>query len=63
MTALWEAGDSLTLIHADLHDQHVRSHGGRAYVIDWGQAHYGPLYVDLANYLRPGHKSGGHAAA
>ncbi len=51
MTALWEAGDSLTLVHADFHDEHVRSRGGRAYVIDWGQAHYGPLYVDLPNYF------------
>ncbi|MGN6701229.1 MAG: phosphotransferase [Thermomicrobiales bacterium] len=51
MTALWERGDALALIHADFHGEHVRAHNGRASIIDWGQAHYGPLYVDLPNYF------------
>jgi aminoglycoside phosphotransferase (APT) family kinase protein len=51
MTALWERGDALTLIHADFHGEHVRSRAGRASIIDWEQAHYGPLYVDLPNYF------------
>ncbi len=49
MTALWTAGDALTLIHGDLHGEHIRTQGQRAYVIDWGQARYGPLYLDLPN--------------
>jgi hypothetical protein len=51
MSELWEAGDSLTLIHADFHDDQVRADGEHAYVIDWDFAHYGPLYVDLPNYF------------
>ena len=51
MTALWEAGGSLTLIHADFHGEHVHTQGDRDYVIDFDFAHYGPLYVDLPNYF------------
>jgi hypothetical protein len=51
MTALWEEGESLTLIHADFHREHVRSRDGRAAIIDWGQARYGPLYTDLPNFF------------
>src|SRR5581483_3117460 len=35
------------------HDDHVRADGDRAYLIDWGQARYGPLYLDLPNYFTP----------
>lgn len=51
MTALWDTGDSLTLIHADFHSAHVLTTGDHASIIDWEQAHYGPLYVDLPNYF------------
>jgi hypothetical protein len=48
---LWEEGDSLTLIHADFHQDHVLSDGKRPYLIDWGTACYGPFYLDLPNYF------------
>ncbi|MBN9388747.1 MAG: phosphotransferase [Chloroflexi bacterium] len=48
---LWEEGDSLTLVHADLHSGHVMADQGQPYFIDWGQAHYGSLYFDLPNYF------------
>lgn len=51
MAALWAAGDTLTLIHADLHGAHVLAIGDQARIIDWEQAHYGPLYIDLPNYF------------
>lgn len=51
MTALWDEGDALTLIHTDFHGEHVRSRDGSATIIDWEQAHYGPLYLDLPNYF------------
>ncbi|MDP9383590.1 MAG: aminoglycoside phosphotransferase family protein [Chloroflexota bacterium] len=49
MESLWQEGDSLTLIHADMMDGHVLAHGGRPYLIDWGQARYGSFYLDLPN--------------
>jgi len=51
MTTLWDESDALTLIHADFHGEHIRVSDGRGYVIDWGQARYGPLYIDLPNYF------------
>ena len=62
MTALWAAGDALTLIHGDLHDQHVRVQERHAYVIDWGQARYGPLYLDLPNLFSREDASHYHAS-
>ena len=53
MDALWKDGNSLTLIHADMMDSHVLMHEGQPYVIDWGQARYGSLYLDLPNYFTP----------
>jgi hypothetical protein len=51
VTELWDEGDSLTLVHADFHGDHVRMDADRAYIIDWGFAHYGSLYLDLPNYF------------
>ena len=51
MTALWAEGDALTLLHIDLHSGQVLRQGDRARIIDWEQARYGPLYVDLPNYF------------
>ncbi len=51
MAELWEQGDALTLIHADFHNHHARTYNGHDYVIDFGFAHYGPLYIDLPNYF------------
>jgi hypothetical protein len=53
MDSLWAEADALTLIHADMMDDHVLAHDGRAYLIDWGQARYGSLYLDLPNYFTP----------
>jgi len=52
MDRLWAEGDSLTLIHADLHGDHVLVHGGEPYIIDWEQARYGSFYLDLPNYFK-----------
>ena len=51
VSELWDEGDSLTLIHGDFHGDHARMKGDRAYIIDWGTAHYGSLYLDLPNYF------------
>jgi len=53
MDALWEAQDTVTLIHADLSSDHVRMYQGRPYLIDWGQVRLGSLYLDLPNYFLP----------
>jgi hypothetical protein len=53
MDSVWAEGDSLTLIHADMMDNHVLVHAGRPYLIDWGQARYGSFYLDLPNYFTP----------
>lgn len=55
MDMLWEDGDALTLIHADMMDTHILVHDGHPYLIDWGQARYGSLYLDLPNYFTPVH--------
>jgi hypothetical protein len=51
MMVLWEEGDALTLIHADLHGGNVHAVDGRASILDWEHARYGPLYIDLPNYF------------
>ena len=51
MDELWEAGDSLTLVHGDLHAGNVLVEGGTPYFIDWEQSRYGTLYFDLPNYF------------
>jgi len=51
MAALWAAGDSLTLVHCDFHDSNVRWQAGRPRLLDWEQAQYGSLYIDLPNYF------------
>lgn len=51
MTALWKAGDTLTLVHCDFHGHNLGWRGARPRLLDWGQAHYGPLSIDLPNYF------------
>lgn len=51
MAALWGEGDTLTLLHADFHADNVRTADGRVAIIDWEQACYGPLFIDLPNYF------------
>ncbi len=53
MDARWAEGDTLTLIHADLMDTHILVRDGHPSLIDWGQARYGSLYLDLPNYFTP----------
>lgn len=53
MEDIWRLNDSLTLIHADFHSEHVLMHEGRAYIIDWGNACFGSWYLDLPNYFSP----------
>jgi len=53
MDRIWAEGDSLTLIHADLHHDQVLVHGGEPYLIDWGQARYGSFYLDLPDFFTP----------
>jgi aminoglycoside phosphotransferase (APT) family kinase protein len=53
METLWQEGDSLTLIHADMMENHVLVSAGHPHLVDWGQARYGPLYLDLPNYFTP----------
>jgi aminoglycoside phosphotransferase (APT) family kinase protein len=43
--------DALTLIHADFHSDNVRTANDQVSIIDWEQARYGPLYIDLPNYF------------
>ena len=38
-----------TLAHTDVYYGHVFEQAGRALVIDWGQARYAPLFLDLGN--------------
>ena len=46
----FEAGAKAnTLAHTDVYHGHVFEHGGRAVVIDWGQARYAPLFLDLGD--------------
>jgi hypothetical protein len=53
---LWQAGDTLTLIHCDLHDGNVVYRAGQPYILDWEQAHWGPFYLDVPN-LFPGEQA------
>ncbi len=56
MADLWQANDSLTVMHADLQPQiggHVLVSQGQPYLVDWGQARYGSLYLDLPNHWSP----------
>lgn len=51
LDALVAEGDALTLLNVDLHPDHIRFWQGEARFIDWEQASYGPLYLDLPNYF------------
>lgn len=50
---LWREGTCLTLVHGDFQGAHVLLHQGQPYLIDWGAACYGPLYLDLPGYFTP----------
>lgn len=45
----FRAGDTLTLIHGDMHPAQVTIADGILSIIDWEHAAYGPLYLDLPN--------------
>lgn len=49
LTAIEADAMAQTLIHTDLHGEHIRWQRDHARLIDWDQARYGPLYLDLPN--------------
>lgn len=51
VAALDDEGSCSTLLNSDLHPDHIRLYGGRPVFIDWEQACFGPLYLDLVNYF------------
>ncbi|MCE2488811.1 MAG: aminoglycoside phosphotransferase family protein [Anaerolineae bacterium] len=51
LAALDEEGSCCTLLNTDLNPDHIRLYTGRPVFIDWEQACYGPLYLDLVNYF------------
>ncbi|MDE0608289.1 MAG: aminoglycoside phosphotransferase family protein [Anaerolineaceae bacterium] len=51
VAALDEEGSCFTLLNSDLHPDHIRLFGGQPVFIDWEQACFGPLYLDLVNYF------------
>jgi hypothetical protein len=51
MTALYDEGDTLTLVHTDINPSNVLLMHGVPYIIDWQSAHYGPLYLDLPHHF------------
>ena len=51
LEALTAEEDALTLLNVDLHPRHIRFWRGEARFIDWEQASYGPLYLDLPNHF------------
>jgi hypothetical protein len=44
-------GNTLTILNVDLHPDHIRLFQGKACFIDWEQASYGTLYLDLPNHF------------
>lgn len=51
LDALYAEGTSLTLLNVDLIPDHIRLWRNQACFIDWQQAAYGPLYLDLPNHF------------
>lgn len=51
LACLTSEGDSLTLAMVDLNPDDVREIDGRITLIDWDQAAFASLYVDLPNYF------------
>lgn len=49
MARLHQEAKTLTLIHADLHHDHIRMDGDQLYLIDFDDARYGSYYLDLPN--------------
>jgi aminoglycoside phosphotransferase (APT) family kinase protein len=49
LDALANEGSSLTVLNVDLIPDHIRLWQGSVRFIDWEQAAYGPLYLDLPN--------------
>jgi len=48
---LWREEACLTVLHTDLSPWHVLVRDDHPYLIDWDQARYGPLYLDLPNFF------------
>lgn len=49
---LWADDEALTLIHGDFHPDQVGVQADTVRIVDWGFAHYGPLYLDLPNVFK-----------
>ena len=51
MAALDEEADARTLVHTDVNPGNILIRDGRAFLIDWADAHLGSLYLDLPHHL------------
>ena len=51
LEALTAEGASLTLLNVDLIPEHIRLWNNRPFFIDWEQAAYGSLYLNLPNHF------------
>lgn len=50
MESLYNDAKTRTLIHTDIYAGHVMA-SNKPFIIDWGQTHYGSLYLDLPSYF------------
>ncbi|MCU0482163.1 MAG: phosphotransferase [Anaerolineae bacterium] len=50
MESLYNNPKTRTLIHTDIDAEHVLARE-KPFIIDWGQTHYGSLYLDLPSYF------------
>jgi len=51
MTTLSAVPQWRTLVHTDINPSNVLIVGDLLYIIDWGTAHQGPLFIDLPHHL------------
>ncbi|HST03972.1 MAG TPA: phosphotransferase [Chloroflexia bacterium] len=51
MSALYDEGDALTLVHTDINPSNVLLLDGVPYIIDWQSTHYGPFYLDVPHHF------------
>jgi aminoglycoside phosphotransferase (APT) family kinase protein len=51
MAALDEEADARTLVHTEVNPGNILIRDGRAFFIDWADAHLGSLYLDLPHHL------------
>jgi thiamine kinase-like enzyme len=51
MGAIFEEGDTLTLVHTDINPSNVLVRDGVPFIIDWAVARYGPCYLDVPHHF------------